>query len=77
MALPLMHTLSRNASRDQILAGKYGQIRIHVSLPLRFHAVRLSFLCLFSADRLVSLLPFADDVLLRRRATKEMAPGQH
>ena len=55
MALPLMHTLSRNASRDQILAGKYGQIRIHVSLPLRFHAVRLSFLRLslrFHAVRL-------------------------
>eukprot|EP00937_MAST-01D_sp_MAST-1D-sp2_P001167 g1167.t1 len=30
MALPLMHTLTRNASRDAVLkAGKYGNIRIH------------------------------------------------
>lgn len=29
MALPLMHTLSRNISRDLILAGSYSNIRIH------------------------------------------------
>ena len=29
MALPLMHTLSRNESRDAILAGKYANMRIH------------------------------------------------
>ena len=29
MALPLAHTLSRNASRDLILSGKYSNIRIH------------------------------------------------
>jgi hypothetical protein len=29
MALPLTHTLSRNISRDAVLAGKYGNIRIH------------------------------------------------
>ena len=29
MALPLMHTLSRNQSRDAILAGKYANMRIH------------------------------------------------
>ena len=29
MALPLMHTLSRNVSRDAILLGKYSNIRIH------------------------------------------------
>jgi sialate O-acetylesterase len=29
MALPLVHTLSRNISRDAIIAGKYSNIRIH------------------------------------------------
>jgi hypothetical protein len=29
MALPLAHTMSRNISRDAILAGKYSNIRIH------------------------------------------------
>ena len=29
MALPLVHTLTRNTSRDAILAGKYGNLRIH------------------------------------------------
>jgi hypothetical protein len=29
MALPLAHTLSRNISRDAILAGKYENVRIH------------------------------------------------
>ena len=29
MALPLLHTMSRNMSRDAILAGKYSNIRIH------------------------------------------------
>eukprot|EP00729_Bicosta_minor_P010417 gene10417-25194_t len=29
MALPLMHTMSRNISRDLILGGKYDNIRIH------------------------------------------------
>jgi hypothetical protein len=29
MALPLLHTMSRNISRDEIKAGKYGNIRIH------------------------------------------------
>ena len=29
MALPMSHTLSRNISRDAVLAGKYGNIRIH------------------------------------------------
>ena len=29
MALPLSHTLSRNASRDMIVAGKYANVRIH------------------------------------------------
>eukprot|EP00038_Savillea_parva_P025920 m.50173 g.50173 ORF g.50173 m.50173 type:complete len:698 (-) comp7211_c0_seq2:133-2226(-) len=29
MALPLAHTMSRNISRDAILAGKYANIRIH------------------------------------------------
>ena len=27
MALPLMHTLTRNVSRDAVKAGKYGNIR--------------------------------------------------
>ena len=29
MALPVMHSYSRNISRDAILAGKYANIRIH------------------------------------------------
>ena len=29
MALPLVHSYTRNASRDAILAGKYDNIRIH------------------------------------------------
>jgi len=29
MALPLLHTLSRNVSRDAILAGKYSNIRLY------------------------------------------------
>jgi hypothetical protein len=29
MALPVLHSFTRNASRNAILAGKYGNIRIH------------------------------------------------
>jgi hypothetical protein len=29
VALPLMHTFSRNISRDAILGGKYANLRLH------------------------------------------------
>ncbi|CAK9076031.1 Sialate O-acetylesterase (Sialic acid-specific 9-O-acetylesterase) (Yolk sac protein 2) [Cleaved into: Sialate O-acetylesterase small subunit [Durusdinium trenchii] len=45
MALPLIHTMSRNISVDAIKAGKYANIRIHGMSAYRHPAMAESFRC--------------------------------